>query len=106
MKRCLKCDLCVDLGRARLFLRAGAVAPGAAAAAAAAAVARGDDARLINRSSAIASILSTARDGDAERGYAPEEIWLTDPVMLVIFEPFESVDMRRYACFSHRVFQA
>lgn len=51
-------------------------------------------------------MLSTARDGDAERGYAPEEIWLADPVMLVIFEPFESVDILRYACLSHRVFQA
>lgn len=98
MKRCLKCDLCVDFGRARLFLRPGAVAFGT--------VARGDEARLIKRSSAIASMLSTARDGDAERGYALEEIWLADPVTLVIFEPLESVDIRRYACFSHRVFQA
>lgn len=98
MKRCLKCDRCVDFGRARLFLRPGAVA--------AAAVARGDDARLVKRSSAIASMLSTARDGDAERGYAPAEIWLADPVMLVMLEPFESVDIRRYACLSHRVFQA
>ena len=93
MKRCLKCDRCVDFGRARLFLRAVAVL-------------RGDEARLLKRSSAMASMLSTARDGDAERGYAPEDIWLVDPVTLVIFEPFESVDMRRYACLSHRVFHA
>jgi hypothetical protein len=82
MKRCLKCDLCVDFGRARLFLR---VSP----------LARGDDERFGKRSSAIASMLSTARDGHTGRGYAPEEIWLADPAMLVIFEPFESVDIRR-----------
>lgn len=99
IKRCLKCDRCVDFGRARLFLRPCAVlAPDA--------VARGDDARLVKRSSAIASMLSTARDGDAERGYAPAEIWLADPVTLVILEPFESVDIRRYACLSHNVFHA
>lgn len=93
MKRCLKCDRWVDFGRALLFLRPGAVV-------------RGGDEWSIKRSSAIASMLSTARDGDAERGNAPKETWVADPATLVMFEPFESVDIRRYACFSHRVFHA
>ena len=61
---------------------------------------------MTSESSSIADMLSIMRLGDAERRCWLYSSWLTDAVELFMLDPIESLDILRYACFSHNVFQA
>ncbi len=62
---------------------------------------------MLSEFSSIEVIPSMTLVGDTERGNVPHWACVVEVgVLLVRLDPMDSVDMRRYSCFSHRVFHA
>lgn len=62
---------------------------------------------MLSEFSSIDVIPSMTRAGETERGNVPHGACVAEVgVLLAKLDPMDSVDMRRYSCFSHRVFHA